>query len=444
MHLNKWSWAAIAVVIGAGPFAASESLAQNQQFIPSLVYRSGAYAPNGIPFANGVADYYNLVNERDGGINGVKILLEECETGYATDRGVECYERLKGKGPTGAAYFNPLSTGITYALTEKAPVDKIPVISMGYGRSESADGSVFAWNFPLLGTYWSAADIIIQHIAKKDGGYDKLKGKKVTLVYHDSPYGKEPIAWLEDLAAKHGFIYNGIPVTHPGVEQKAAWLQIRQNRPDYVLLWGWGVMNSTSIKEAAAVNYPREQMFGVWWSGAEPDVLPAEEGAKGYSSAMLQHGSGTFAVHADIQKHLYAKGKGAASAKPEEVGQVLYNRGVVNAMLGVEAIRTAQGKYGKKPLTGEQVRWGIENINLSEARIKELGFEGMLRPVKIACSDHEGARWGRIHQWDGGKWKVTSDWYEADVKSLQAKYAATAKKYAAEKNITARDCSKEG
>ena len=82
--------------------------AQNEQFIPGLVYRTGAYAPNGIPFANGVADYFTLVNERDGGINGVKITFEECETGYATDRGVECYERLKGKGPTGAAYFSPL------------------------------------------------------------------------------------------------------------------------------------------------------------------------------------------------------------------------------------------------------------------------------------------------------------------------------------------------
>src|SRR4051812_46716167 len=113
-------------------------LAQNEQFFPALVYRSGPYAPNGIPFANGYGDYLRLVNERDGGINGVKITTEECETGYATDRGVECYERLKGKGPTGAAPFVPLSTGITYALMDKALADKIPILTSGYGRSESA------------------------------------------------------------------------------------------------------------------------------------------------------------------------------------------------------------------------------------------------------------------------------------------------------------------
>ena len=158
--IGKHAGIALAVLFGAVATAAP-ALAQNEQFIPNLVYRSGAYAPNGVPFANGIADYYKLINERDGGINGVKIVFEECDTGYATDRGVECYERLKGKGPTGAAYVIPLSTGITFALTEKAPIDKIPIISMGYGRSESRDGSVFQWNFPLLGTYWTAADILL-------------------------------------------------------------------------------------------------------------------------------------------------------------------------------------------------------------------------------------------------------------------------------------------
>ena len=231
---------ALVVALAAGAFAGTTPVfAQaNDQFIPVLVYRTGAYAPNGTPWANGFVDYLNLVNERDKGINGVKIAYEECETGYATDRGVECYERLKGKGPTGAAAFNPLSTGITFALTEKAPVDKIPVITMGYGRSESADGSVFTWNFPLLGTYWTAADVIMHQIANKLGGYEKLKGKKVTLVYHDSPYGKEPIPLLTELAKRHGFEFKSLPVTAPGVEQKATWLQIRQDRPDFVLLWG--------------------------------------------------------------------------------------------------------------------------------------------------------------------------------------------------------------
>src|SRR5690606_12003041 len=99
MARKSWALAAAAVVAAA---AAVPAEAQNEQFIPRLVYRTGPYAPNGIPFANGAADYLNLINERDGGINGVKIVTEVCETGYATDKGVECYERPKNKGPTGA------------------------------------------------------------------------------------------------------------------------------------------------------------------------------------------------------------------------------------------------------------------------------------------------------------------------------------------------------
>ena len=429
-----------ALALGATAMTEPALAQQNEQFLPALVYRTGPYAPNGIPFADGVADYWTLLNERDGGINGVKIISEECETGYATDKGVECYERLKGKGPTGAGYFSPLSTGITFALTEKAPGDKIPLLTMGYGRSESKDGAVFPWNFIAVGSYWTAADVAIQHIAKELGGFDKLKGKKISLVYHDSPYGKEPIAALEARAKLNGFDFKAIPVTHPGVEQKSQWLAIRQDRPDYVLLWGWGVMNSTSIKEAAAVGFPREKVIGVWWSGAEPDVTPAGEQSAGYKALMLQHGPGKFAVHADLEKNVVSKGKAAAK---EDFAQVLYNRGLINSMIGTEAIRTAMKKYGNKPMTGEQVRWGFENLNLTAARIKELGFEGMLQPLRFSCEDHQGADVARMQQWDGKAWKTISDYYKADDSILAPLVKENAAKYATEKKITARDCSKE-
>ena len=432
--LNK----CLMLLAASAAFMSANAFAQaNEQFVPALVYRTGPFAPNGVPWANGFIDYLKLVNERDGGINGVKITYEECETGYAADRGVECYERLKGKGPTGAAAFNPLSTGITFALTEKVPADKIPLITMGYGRSESADGNVFKWNFPLMGTYWTAADILVQHVAKAGS----LKGKKIALVYHDSPYGKEPIPVLQEHSKKHGFELLTLPVTSPGVEQKATWLQIRQQKPDYVFLWGWGVMNSTAIKEAIAVGYPRLQMYGVWWAGAEPDTQPAEMAAKGYNALALQHGADKVAVHKDMMKHVYDKSKG--TGKKEEVGTVLYNRGMLNAMLVVESVRAAQGKYGKKPMTGEQVRWGAENLNVDNARIKALGLDGMMQPLKTSCSDHEGARKARIHTWDGKAWSFTSDWYEADNKMLRPMVEAQAKKYAAEKKIEVRDCSKE-
>jgi branched-chain amino acid transport system substrate-binding protein len=416
--------------------------AQKEQFIPVLVYRTGVYAVSGVPYANGEVDYYKLINERDGGISGVKIVFEECETGYATDRGLECYERLKRNGLTGAAFVVPRSTGVTAALTDKAFIDKIPLLTPGYGRAASKNGAVFMWNFPLLGTYWSASDIAVQHIAKEIGGTDKLKGRKIALLFHDSPYGREPIPALLALAEKYGFEFKSIPVPHPGLEQEPQWRGIRQDESDNVLLWGWGAMNGAALKHAAASGYRRDKMIGVWWSGSEADVAPAGADAVGYKALMLQHGSGRFTVHGDIERHVYAKGKG--SAKREEIGEVLYNRGLIGAMLGVEGIRIAQEKFGHAPLTGEQVRWGLENLNLTDARIKALGFDGMMMPVKVSCADHEGARTARIQQWDGKAWRVISDWYTADQTVTEPIVQEASARYAADKKILPRDCSKEG
>jgi len=433
---------AVSAVALSAVLTAPAAYAQaKEQFFPLLPYRTGPFAPNGVPWANGFADYLKLVNAQ-GGMNGVKIIFEECETGYLTDKGVECYERLKGKHG-GATMFQPLSTGITFALTEKAPVDKIPLITAGYGRSESQDGGVFKWNFPLIGTYWVAADTLIQVIGKKEGGLDKLKGKKIALVYHDSPYGKEPIPLLQERSKMHGYDLQLLPVTSPGVEQKSTWLQIRQSRPDYVLLWGWGVMNSTALKEAVATGYPREKMYGVWWSGAEPDVKDVGEGAKGYNAVTMQHGAepGSKVVK-DILALVHGKGQG--TGPKEEVGSVLYMRGAISAMLGVEGVKRAQERFGKgKVMTGEQTRWGLENLALDQKKLDALGFAGVMRPVSTSCADHLGANWARVHTWDGSKWVFTSDWLQADEQIIKPMVKAAADKYAAEKKLTRRtpeDC----
>lgn len=439
MKLRKLVWTvslAAAASVGVGGSAWAQA---KEQYVPVLSYRTGPYAPNGVPWANGYVDYFKLTNAR-GGINGVKLTFEECETGYETARSVECYERLKGKG---ASFVQPLSTGATFAITEKAPVDKIAVVTVGYGRSESADGSVFKWNFPIAGTYWVAADTIVQAIAKKEGGLDKLKGKKFALVYHDSPFGKEPIALLQERAAMHGFSLQLLPVTAPGVEQKATWLQIRQSRPDYTLLWGWGVMNSTAIKEAQATGYPREKMYGVWWAGAEPDVKDVAEGAKGYNAVTLQHGADMEAkVVKEVLAQLHAKGQG--TGPKEEVGQVLYLRGAMSAMLAIEGIRAAQERFGKgKVMTGEQVRWGLENLNLTQPKLDALGFAGVMRPISTSCADHMGANWARMHTWDGKAWKFTSDWLQGDEQIIKPLVKSTAARYAADKKLTPRtpaDC----
>ena len=241
----------------------------------------------------------------------------------------------------------------------------------------------------------------------------------------------------------HGFKLSLLPVTHPGVEQKATWLQIRRDRPDYVLNWGWGVMNSTALKEAQATGYPRENMYGVWWAGAEPDVKDVGMGAKGYNAIMMQHGA---EPNSDVAKEVLSKlhAKGQGTGPKEEVGQVLYMRGLTAAMFAVEGVRAAQERFGKgKVMTGEQARWGYENLNLTQAKLDALGFKGVMRPISTSCKDHMGAAWARVHTWDGTKFVWTSDWLQGDSQIIDPMVKAAADKYAADKKLTRRtgaDC----
>jgi branched-chain amino acid transport system substrate-binding protein len=429
---------ALAIVLAAGPMVPS-ALAQDKSiFIPLLVYRTGPYAPSGIPIANGASDYLNLINERDGGINGVKIAFEECETQYDTKQGVECYERLKGKNPV---LVNPYSTGITYQLIPKAPVDKVVIHSMGYGMTASADGRWFPWvfNFPM--TYWSQASAFVKYVAAQEGGTGKLKGKKIVHVFHNSPYGKEANPTLETLAKQLGFELTLLAVDHPGQEQKSTWLQVRRINPNWIYISGWGVMNQVAVKEAAAINFPMDHVVGNWWTGTEADVVPAGDGAKGYKSMTFHAPGHNFKVHQDILKLVYDKGKGAG--KKEAVGEVLYNRMVINAMLDTEAMRTAMGKFGNKVLSAEEVRWGMENLNLTDQRLEQLGMKGLLRPLKVSCENHEGNGMAAVQQWDGKQWKIVSDWIEPMREVVRPKLEEAAVAEAAKLGYTKRDCSKE-
>ncbi len=432
----------VAAVAAAG-FAAGALAQAKEQFVPANFYWVGPFAPGGSGISAGMLDYLKLINERDGGVNGVKFTWEKCETEYNNARGVECYERSKKKGPTGATLVHPLSTGITYSLVEKGTADKIPIVSIGYGRADASDGRVFPYVFPLLTNYWSQNTAKIKFIGMKEGGMDKLKGKKIVNIYHDSAYGKETIPVLDAQAKKYGFEVTHIAVPNPGNEQQAQWLQVRQIKPDWVILRGWGVMNPVALKAAQKVGFPREKIVGVWWSGAEEDVIPAGEAAKGYIAAGFNVSGTNYPVVQEIQKLIYGKGQGEMDDK-SRIGSIYYNRGVVFAIVTVEAVRKAQEKYGKgKPVTGEQVQWALEHLVIDEKRLKEIGATGFLQPVKVSCMDHEGGGQVKFQQWDGKRWKVISDWISSDQSIVRPMVEASAAQYAKEKGLTPRDCSKE-
>jgi branched-chain amino acid transport system substrate-binding protein len=417
--------AAIALL---GGLAAGPVEAQERHYVPLLTYRTGSFAGSGIPIANGMRDYLTLLNERDGGIGGVKIVVEECETGYDTQKGVECYESTKGKG---ALLYNPYSTGITLQLIPKASVDGIPVLSMAYGLSASANGATFPWIFNPPDTYWDGASAIIKHIADMEGGLEALKGKKIGYIFLDAGYGREPIPLLEQLAEKYGYTLQQYPVPAQQMQnQSSIWLNIRRDRPDWIYLQGWGAMNPTAVQEAAKIGFPMDHMIGIWWSASDDDARPAGKGAIGYKTVNLNATGTDFPAIQDILTHVVEKGLSEVDG-PDRVGENLYNRGVMNSVLIAEAIRTAQQLTGQKTVTAADVRRGLENLNIDEARLKELGLPGFMAPIKTSCEDHSGHHAVYIQQWDGTRWQPVTERFEPMTDVVQPLLDAAAKEYVA-------------
>jgi branched-chain amino acid transport system substrate-binding protein len=424
MQMTKLA-AALAVTMTA----AAPTLAQ-ELFFPNMSYRTGPFAAGGIPFADGYADYFTLLNQRDGGIGGVPIRYAECETAYNTERGVECYQSLRGENPL---VLQPLSTGITYQIIPRSIEDQIPVHSMGYGRTSAVNGEVFNWTFNYPANYWDGASVMINYLLEQNGG--SLNGKKIVLLYHNSAYGREPIPTLERLAAREGFNFISIGVDSPGQEQGSQWLQIRRERPDYVLMWGWGVMNAVAVQEAANIRFPMENFMGIWWSGSENDVIPAGAGAHGYTALTL-HGTGMdYPVYDQLKEFVYDRGLAAGAG--DQIGSVLYSRGMYAAMLAAEAARTAQEIHGVAAITPAMMRDGMANLSITQERLTELGLPNFSAEFDVSCQNHGGSGRAMVQRWDAnaGRWNLISDWIAPDRELIMEMVMADSLAYAAENNI---------
>lgn len=416
-----------AAMLASGLLAASTpSQAEETVYVPLLTYRTGAFAGSGTPIADGLHDYLTMLNERDGGVGGARLIIEECETGYNAQKGVECYESTKGNG---AVVYNPFSTGITLQLIPKAPVDEIPILSMGYGLSATAVGETFPWTFNAPATYWSQMSAIIKYIDGQEGG---IAGKKIGFIFLDVGYGREPISLLDQLAADMGFETVQIPVSVEEMQnQSSHWLQVRRERPDWMIMWGWGAMNPTAIREAVNIGYEMDHFIGVWWSGGDTEVRPAGDGAVGYLSANF-HATGTdFPAIQDVLTHVVDKGLSQSSR--DAVGENYYNRGLMNSVLIAEAIRTAQQISGKVAITGADMRLGLENLDLTEERLEEIGLAGFTIPIKVTCKDHAGAHPIYLQRWNGTGWEPATDFITPMSDRVRPLLEASAVEYISDK-----------
>ena len=407
---------ATALIVAAGSLlTASPSLAQSKGTIVIGVQcdRTGPTQIVGTVLCPAFHDYIALVNSR-GGVDGHPIKAIEIDHEYKVPPAVESYERHKKEGAVTMAVYG---TPQIYALTAKLTEDRIPGTSPGFGSAAAADGARYPFIFPIAATYWSQGAAAVDFVKKQLGG--NLKGKKIAYIFYDNPAGREPIEVIEDLATKEGFQLKTFAVPPPGVEMGAQALDIAQRfRADFVIAHLFGGAPSVSIKEFKRVGYPLRKVVSFVWGAAEANI----DGAGGFAVAegyyaMQFAGVGTdYPVLNEIRDMYKKQGK----EPPKEMAStVFYNRGVLIAALHVEAIRNALKAKPDGKLTGNDTKAGFEKIS-------NFTLGGLVPPLKITATDHEGGGLVQIWQVKGGKFEKVTDWFAAyqDVVGKHIKEAA--------------------
>ena len=393
----------IAAIAAWGVFGYAGTAAAQQKgeiLIGEQCDRTGPTQIVGIRLCAAIQDYINLINSK-GGVEGFKIKADEIDHEYKVPPGMEAYERAKKEG---AVSYMIYGTPHAQALNQKLTEDKIPGTSPGFGIAASADGKRFPYLFPVAATYWSQGAAAIQFVKEKLGG--NLKGKKIAYVFYDNPAGREPLPILEDLQKTEGFELRTFAVPPPGVEMGAQALDITQRyKPDFVIDHLFGRSPSVAIKEYKRAGYPLAKVLGLVWASAEADIDAAGgwQIAEGYHTMQFAGAGDDYPVRKEI-KDMYKK---AGKEPPKEMEDtVVYNRGLLNAALHVQAIRNAVKANGGKKPTGEEVKKGFESIH-------DFTLDGLVPPITVTPTDHEGGGWVQIYQAKGGKFVKETDWIRA-------------------------------
>jgi branched-chain amino acid transport system substrate-binding protein len=376
--------------------------------------RTGATQIVGTVLCPGFHDYVALVNSK-GGVEGFKLKDLEIDHEYKVPPAVESYERFKKEGAVSIAVYG---TPQIYALAAKLTEDRIPGTSPGFGSAAAADGTRYPYIFPIAATYWSQATAAVDFVKKQFNG--NLKGKKIAYIFFDNPAGREPIQVLQDLAGKEGFQLKEFAVPPPGVEMGAQVLDIAQRyKADFVIAHLFGGAPAVSIKEFKRVGYPLRKVVSFVWGSAEANIDAAGgfAAAEGYYTMQFAGVGTDYPVLNEIREMYKKEGK---PAPKEMASTVFYNRGVLVAALHVEAIRNALKAKPDGKITGADVKAGFEKIT-------NFTLGGLVPPLKVTATDHEGGGLVQIWQVKGGKFVKVTDWYSAypDVVAKHIKEAGT-------------------
>ncbi len=357
---------------------------------------TGVYTFVSNEYNQGQQDYIKLINAQ-GGVNGHPIELIVRDTGNEPQRGIEAYNRAVEEG---AVLVDFLSTPVSRAMVPRVLEDEVVMITALHGRGDASAGETFPFVFPMMATYWSQASVLANYMEEQ---MDGLEGKKIAHVFIDSPFGREPLPILRELAERKGFEVKAFPYPSPGNEQSSTWSDVRRWGPDYVTIWGAGGGQPVSIRTAIRNGISPDQILSVVWLARTDMKQVGFDAATGVKRFEAVHTGRDTPVIQQIMSEVIEPGNGTGDEA--NVGTTYYNIGVATMAASVEAARQALDAHGA-PLTGAKLKQGFEML-------KDFHADGLMPPITITAKDHQGGGYGRVSMWNGEEWEPQTDWTAA-------------------------------
>ena len=349
---------------------------------------TGATSDVGTPYADGIRDYVQFVND-NGGVEGRPLELMSADYAYDVAQAEQLYSQYVGEG---VVAFQGWGTGDTEALRTKIATDQIPFMSASYSAALNSSTDA-PYNF-LIGTSYSAQFIIALQYAKEQGATN------VAILHHDSPFGLSPVEDGKAWAEANGMTVMAIPMPRGATDFTAELTQVQDAGVEFVVIQNVSSPSATLAKDIDRLGM-EVQVICLNWCSDELFISLAGEAAEGIiaTSPFAFPGSEAELIANEIRPYTEEVGKNL-----DQLG-VHYVQGWVTMRAMVDAIRIVV-KNGDD-VTGPNIKAALETFS-------NYSTGGVTTPLTYTADDHAGNKALELYQVENGVWVKISDYISAE------------------------------
>ncbi|MBF0299388.1 MAG: ABC transporter substrate-binding protein [Oligoflexia bacterium] len=333
-----------------------------------LVDLSGPTSEISMPYADGVREYANYLNE-NGGIKGRKVEIETFDYRYEIPKALTAFEKFYAT-PSILAIIG-WGTGDSMRIAPVTKEKKILFIPGSF--AESLVTPPFPYVFVPSSTYDEEVGVLLKYI--KDN-HKKSSGKpRLAILHHDSGFGRAPIEYAKKVCEKLGIEIVSINSMDSGITNATdIFKNIAPLNPQYVILHDTARRTSVGIRDGKTV-LPNAQFLGTYYSISEQTFEIAGNKTDGYIAISPYRGWNSDAKEIKFIKDYLKKKYSKSEPKP-----IHYIQGWAVCKLLTSVIANS----GNNP--------SRETLQNNFEKLSNFDLNGLTSPISFSPSMHKGAR----------------------------------------------------